>query len=168
MDEILVLQDQLAELLADEPDDPEDALELAMVAGLLERLHPESPVLLRARAWRDGAGQAALVVGWDELDAEEHLEDLEDALAGQLEGEDLEEALLDLDELAAAAEWSGLPEVVRPISLRVAGEIRMLGDLFEDVADLGREMARSVAVARDPDLYSFWMAVAEADVDRDE
>ncbi len=163
MDEILVLQEQLEELLVDPPHEPDEALELAMVAGLLARLSPDCAAMRQAESWRDGPGQALLDEAWEELDAEEHLEALEDVLAGEGDATLVEEALYDLDELAAAAAWSGSPEVVRPIALRVADEIRMMADLFAEVAPLARDMAREGATARDLDLYAFWLAAAEAD-----
>ncbi len=105
-DEARLLLEQLEEALDEGPEDEEDALEVAMLAGLAARLGEDGVVLGRANEWRKGPGQIHLAEAWRLLDTEALLEALEDCVDGEGGTEALAEALSDLDEVVAAAIWA--------------------------------------------------------------
>lgn len=162
MDELETLIDQLDEILSEGVDDGEDAIELAIVAGTAARLGASAEVLADAVAFRDGAGQAFLREAWEQVDLERILELIEAGSTGDLEEDDLEEVVLDLDDLIAAAVWCGRQDRMRPAAAKVARMVRDLPDFFSGFAAYGEQTLALPAVAADLDLYDVWVAIAEA------
>jgi len=160
--ELDVLVEQLDELLGGPVVDEDDALELATVAGLAARLGATSEQLADANLWRDGVGQELLRETWDAVDAAPILEELEGVLSGDATDEQVEEALFDLDDLVAAAAWCGRRDAVRATAREAASLVRTVPDVFVSLADLAVELAKLPTVARDLDLYDYWLAVADA------
>ncbi len=108
--ELEVLLEQLDELLTEGAVDAEDALEIAVVAGLAHRLGAPAAALVDAEAWRAAAGRDLLAEVWEELDVDALLVEAIDAAAtNELPEEEVEEALYDVDEVIAAAVWAGRP-----------------------------------------------------------
>lgn len=160
--ELEVLIEQLDELLGEGAVDADDALEVAMVAGLASRLGASREVLAPAEAWRDGPGRALLDEAFDTLELEEVLGGIDAVLDGAASEEEVEEALYELDELVAAAVWCGRAADVRDAARDVARTIRQVPEPFAPLADLGVSMARLPSVGQDWDVYEYWMAVADA------
>jgi hypothetical protein len=161
-EEMDVLVEQLDELLADPILDSDDALELAIVAGLAARLGAPDEALREAIAWREGPGREMLDETWEMVDFEPLLEALDACTGGDLTDEEVEEALYDVDDVIAAAIWCGRPGAVRPAAQRASRIIREIPDPFAPLADLASQIARLPAVAADMDLYDYWFAVADA------
>ncbi|MCB9664052.1 MAG: hypothetical protein H6732_08050 [Alphaproteobacteria bacterium] len=161
-DELQVLVDQLDELLSSGLDDPEEALEVAAIAGMLARVGTPAATLAEAEAWRVGPGGALLDEAWDLVDADAYLEAIDDCASDRATDEEVEEALLDLDELVAAAVWCGRTSVVARVTASVERTIRDVPEPFAALAGQGRELARLRAVAEQLDVYGFWLAVADA------
>ena len=161
VDEVEVLVDQLEELLEEGAVDPEDALEIALVAGLVARLAPASEVLAEAVTWRQGPGRDLLVVAWSELDYDGILADFDESTDGSTEEEVVEEAVMDIDELVAAAAWCGKGSAVLRITRHVADSIRMMPEVFAFLAGDATELVRMESVGQEYTLYDFWFAVAE-------
>lgn len=160
--ELDVLVEQLDELLAEPVVDADDALELAMLAGLAERLGATAEQLADATAWRDGVGSELLRETWDTVDAAEILEELDGVTGGGATDEQVEEALFDLDDLVAAAVWCGRRDAVRGAAREGAKIVRDVPDVFVPLSDLAVHLAKLPTVARDLDLYDYWLAVADA------
>lgn len=160
--ELDVLVEQLGELLADWPTDGDDALEVATVAGLAARLGATDDQLEEAEEWREGAGDELLEEGWAEAPIEEAVEAIESVCAGGASDEAIEEALFEFDELVAAAIWTDRQHLVRKAAKRVAHDIRDVPDVFVDFAPYAANVAKLEAVARDIDLYDYWLALAES------
>jgi hypothetical protein len=163
--ELDVLVEQLDELLGEGVVDTEDALELAIVAGLAARLGA-GPALADADAWRVGPGAELVAELWDEVDADALVEAIDEVSGGSATDEEVEEALFDFDDLVAAALWCRKPEVVRAAARKVEALIRQVPDPFAPVADLAGPIARLPAVAEHLDLYGYWLAVSDAGVHR--
>jgi len=160
--ELEVLLEQLDELLAEGAPDPDSALEIATVAGLAERLGASPDALRNATAWRTGPGGPLLEEAFAEVDVDELVETIDD-VSGGAENEEVDEAVSDFDDLVAAAVWAGMPEQVRGAARRVATIVRELPDPFAFLAYDGKTMARTRVVAEDPDLYDYWLAIADAE-----
>jgi hypothetical protein len=160
--ELEVLVEQLDELLAEGATHPDEALEIATVAGLAARLGAPAEVLAGAEAWRDGPGEALLQEAFEDLDADPYVEALDDVTSGSAEDEEVDEALSDFDDLVAAAAWAGRPEAVRKAARRVAQIVRTVPEPFAFLAPDARTMSRTRTVAEDPDLYDYWLAIADA------
>ena len=117
--------------------------------------------LKEARTWRDGPGQLLLKELWEQVDAEPLLEALEAVSEGGASDEEVEEALFDLDDLIVAAIWCRQREAVAKTAAKAERIVRDLPDLFEDVADVAKDLLRRREVGEDLELYGFWLAVAE-------
>jgi hypothetical protein len=163
--ELDVLVEQLDELLAEPIVDADDALEVATVAGLAARLGATAEQLADVNAWRDGLGQELLRETWEEVDATPILEELDAVTGGGATDEQVEEALFDLDDLVAAAVWCGRRDAVRTAAREGAKIVRGIPDVFVPLADLATELAKLPTVARDLDLYDYWLAIADAAAD---
>lgn len=157
--ELEVLLTQLGELLAEGVDDAEDAFEIAVIAGLAAR--SGATALDEAVAWRDGPGADLLDEAFSELDLDGMLEAL-DALTGEEDPEDVEEAVADFDDAVAAAVWCGRGDRLLEASRVVTGIVQALPDPFATIGDAASQMLRLPAVAREPALYGYWQAIAEA------
>ena len=162
MDEVEVLEDQLEELLEEGAVDPEDALEIALVAGLVARLSPTSEVLAEAEIWRQGPGRDLLVTAWAEIDHDGIIDEFDAVTDGASDEETVEEAVMDIDELLAAAAWCGKAGVVMRIARHVADSVRMMPEVFGFLADDAAELVQLESVGREYTLYGFWFAIAES------
>ncbi len=160
--ELDVLVEQLDELLAGPIVDDDDALEVATVAGLAERLGATREQLAEATVWRDGVGRDLLRETWDVVDAAPILEEIEGVTGGGATDDQIEEALYDLDDLVAAAVWCGRRDAVRAAAREAASLVRAVPDVFVPLGDLAVQLAKLPTVARDLDLYDYWLAVADA------
>ena len=162
MGEIDVLVEQLEELMGEGVVDAEDALELAILAGLATRLDGRSDVLDRAAEWRQ-SNPDLLKEAFEELDWEEILGGLDAVLEGGIEPEVVEEALYELDDVVAAAVWAGQRKAVRKFAQDAAKTIRDVPEPFAALADFAKEMAKSIAIARELDVYEYWLDIADAE-----
>jgi hypothetical protein len=163
MGELEVLLEQLDELLGEGAVDADDALEIATVAGLVVRLGgATSPSVAAAMKWRAEGGDELLVQAFAELELDEIVDGLEAVLQGDVDEEAVEEAVYELDDLVAAAIWSGHRAAVRDLALEAARTIRAVPEPFACLADFGAQMARLHTVAADLDLYDYWLAIADS------
>ncbi|MCB9682587.1 MAG: hypothetical protein H6733_14070 [Alphaproteobacteria bacterium] len=160
--ELAVLVDQLDEMLSSGVDDADDALEIASVAGMIARLEPRHPSLAGAVAWREDAGADLLAEAWEDLDVDELVASIDALVAGNPTEDEVEEAVLDFDELVAAAAWCGRSRTVVPFAVEVERTVRMVPEVFAPMAPFGLELARLPEVAQQLDLYGFWLAIADA------
>lgn len=159
--ELDVLLEQLEELFAEGITAPDDALEVATVAGLAARLGASEQALSDVSMWRDEDGIEMVAEALDEVDLEALVEALDN-----LEGADehaVEEAVSDFDDVVAAAAWCGMASRVRASATAVAAVVRLVPDPFAFMSSTGRDMARSKVVAEDLGLYDYWLAIAEAE-----
>lgn len=160
--ELEVLLEQLDELLEEGAMDAEDALEIAVVAGLAKRLGADTAALADAEAWRVGAGAELLAEVWDELDVDALQDAVDAAATDDLTEEEIEDAIYDVDEVVTAAVWVGKAAAVRALAASVARTIRDVPEKFAGLADIGAGFARMPAVAADMDVYDYWFALADA------
>lgn len=160
--ELDVLVEQLDELLSEPIVDEDDALELAIVAGLAARLGATPEQLADAVAWRDGPGRELVAETWEAVDAGPLLEALDACTGGGMSDEEVEEALFDVDDLIAAAIWCGRTAAVRAAAREAATIVRTVPDVFAPMADLAGQLARLPTVAEHLGLYDYWLAVADA------
>src|SRR5687768_5776770 len=160
--ELDVLVEQLDEVLGEPILDPDDALEVAILAGLADRYGAPPDALAAAVAWRDGDGRELVAETFDQIDLDPLLEELDACTGGGMTDEEVEEALFDVDDIVAAAIWCGRAAAVREGARRAAEIVRQIPDPFAPLADLAVTMARLRAVAEHLDLYDYWLAVADA------
>jgi len=159
--ELDVLLEQLEELVAEGVQSPDDALEVATVAGLAARLGATEEALADVSTWRDLDGVEMVAEALKEIDLPALVEAL-DNLEGSDEHE-VEETVSDFDDVVAAAAWCGLADPLRESAKQVAAAIRLVPDPFAFMSSTGRDMARSRVVAEDLGLYDYWLAIAEAE-----
>jgi len=160
--EFEVLVDQLDEILAEGVEDEDDAIEVAVCAGLIARMGQDDSVLADAIAWRDGPGVELLESAFALLDLDTMVDTIDALTEGEADEEDVDDALSDFDDVVAAVTWAGKPELVRGAAAKVEKIIRTLPDAFVGAADMADMMLAFPAVAREPGLYGYWLAVAEA------
>ncbi len=160
--QIPLMSDQLDEILTTGVDDEEEALELAALAGMLVRLGADPALLHDAHAWRTGPGAVLLREAFEAVDLEAYLDAIEDAVHDGEDEAQIEEAVLDLDELVAAAVWAGRTALVAPAARELERTVRAMPERFAAMAPMGRALAREREVAMHLDLYGFWLAIADA------
>lgn len=165
MEELAVLEEQLEELLEEGAIDPEDALEIALVAGLAARMGASEELMAEAVAWRDGPGADLLREAWSELDHEGIVADFDEATDGSTDDEDVEEAVLDIDELVAAAIWCGKGALVGKIARHVADSVQMMPEVFAHLRDDADGLVGLESVGLEYGLYAFWFAISRIGVD---
>jgi hypothetical protein len=113
--------------------------------------------------FRDGVGKELLAEAFAELDVDDLLSEL-DGVLSDATPEQVEDALSDIDDVVAAAIWCGQHKAVRELARRTAKTVRDVPEAFAALADVGSDLAKLPAVARDLDLYDYWLAVADAKV----
>ena len=161
MGELEELVQQLDELLNSPIVDEDDALEVAIVAGLAARLGATAADLVAAVAWRDGIGADLLAEMWEQVDLEVHVEAVDACTGGGLTDEQVEDAIYEVDEVVAAAVWCGRIDRVQDAAREVASIVRGVPDVFEPVAADGRLLASTRAVGEHLFLYDYWLALAD-------
>ena len=158
--ELDVLLEQLDELLGEGVVSADDAIEVAAVAGLAQRLGAPPASLADAVAWLDEGGRDLVSEALDDTDIDELVEVLDNL--DQADEFEVEEAVSDFDDLVAAAAFAGLTGAVRPAARKVARLIRQVPDPFVFMSETGRQVAKSRAFAEDMDLLDYWLAIAES------
>ena len=159
--ELEVLVEQLDEVMAEPVMDEEDAIERAILAGLVARLDPRHPALIDAEKWRDGEGKPLLDEAFGLIDEDDLIETL-DSMTPDDDAEAIEEAVMEVDELLCAAVWSKRPAKVRGLARRAAASVRATPEVFITLVPQAKALARLPAVAEHIDLYDLWLAVADA------
>jgi len=162
VDEGVVLLEQLDEVLEEPILDGEDAFEVAVLAGLAHRLGVSGGALDTAMVWRDGEGADLLDAYWSAFDPTDLIAGVDEVIGGDTDEEEVEEALLDVDEAVVAAVWCGRASAVTALSAAVESTIRAVPEVFASLAEDGSDMAREASVAENADAYAFWFAVADA------
>jgi len=160
MKEVDVLLEQLEELLHDPIVDGDDALEVAIVAGLAARLGAPEYALASSVAWRGDEGKELLAAGFDAVDFEKLVDEIDNLV--EEERDVVEDALSDFDDIVAAAMWCDRRAFILDAARSVAKSIRDLPDAFACISSLGSSLAALPAVGRNPDVYDYWFAVAES------
>ena len=159
MNEMDVLLEQLDELLHEPILSGEDALEVAIVAGLAARLGAPDEALQDGVDWRDGDGKELLEEGFNAVDLEALVAEV-DALVGEDETV-VEDTLSDFDDVVAASLWCARKDWVRSASEQVSRSIRQLPETFCGLAALGSSMSSLSPVGKEREIYDYWLAVAE-------
>ncbi len=160
--ELEVLLEQLDELLEEGAVDAEDALEIAVVAGLAKRLGADAAAMADAEKWRVGDGADLLAEVWGELDIDALQEAVDAAATDELSEEEVEDAIYDVDEVVTAAWWVGKTASVKTLVAGVAKTIRDVPERFAALADIGAGFAKMQAVGENYDVYDYWFALADA------
>ncbi len=160
--ELAQLLEQLDELLNEPLVDEDDALELAIVAGLAYRLGASAADLQGATAWREGPGEDLLDEMWEQVDLDPLLEAVDACTEGGMSDEEVEDAVYDVDDVIAAAVWAGRIELVRPAARQMASIVRSVPDVFAPVGEIASQMAALPTVAEHLGLYEYWLALADA------
>lgn len=181
--ELSQLVEQLDDILDRPIVDPDDALEVAIVAGLAHRLGAPSDTMAQAIAWRDGVGRELLEETWTEVDLAPLLETLDEVITSggspaprpppsespedeeesdEEEGDPLENALFDIDDIIAAAIWCGRGRLVRKAARELAETIRQMPDSFVSLSPFASDLAKLPTIAEHLDLYDYWLAISDA------
>ncbi len=160
--ELDVLVEQLDELLGAPIVDEDDALEVAIVAGLAARLGADPSTLVGAVAWRDGPGADLLDEMWQQVDLEPLVEAVDAVTGGGIEDEAVEEVVYDVDDVIAAAVWCDRRATVRGAARELASIVRGIPDVFASISPIAGAMAATPAVAEDLGLYDYWLALSDA------
>ncbi|TVQ86461.1 MAG: hypothetical protein EA397_19885 [Deltaproteobacteria bacterium] len=158
--ELDVLLEQVEELLGEGVVSADDALELAAVAGLAQRLGAGPASLTEAQTWLESGGRDLIAEGLDEVDLDDLLERIDNL--EEADDYEVEEAVSDFDDLVAAALFAGLADTLRPAARQVAQSIRVVPDPFSFMAETGRQMVRTRAFAEEMGLLDYWLAIVEA------
>jgi hypothetical protein len=166
--ELDVLMEQVEELLGGGIVDADEAIELASLAGMAERLGGRGAVLDEVAAWRADGGQEMLDEGWSEVDVDALVEAIDELSGGDASALELEEAVFDFDELVVAAVWCGQKARVRAAARKVEALVRLVPDVFADMAPYGAALAGLASVAEHLDVYGYWLAITDAAAYADE
>lgn len=167
MEELQVLEEQLEELLEEGAIDPEDALEIALVAGLAARAGSNGALMGEALAWKAGPGRDLLAEAWSLLDHETIVGEFDAVTDGTAEDEAVEEALLDIDELIAGAIWCGKQRLVAPIAKHVSDSVRMMPEVFATLQPDAAGLVALEPVGLEYTLYDFWFTISRSAVASD-
>jgi hypothetical protein len=159
MNEIDVLLEQLDELLHEPILTGEDALEVAVVAGLAARLGATDSALQDSVLWREGEGKELLDEGLSAV----NWKALADEVDGLLSDDDrvVEDTLSDFDDAVAASLWCGQKEGLREAATAVSGSIRQVPETFSGLAQMGVAISALPAVSQEKEIYDYWRAVAD-------
>lgn len=160
--ELDVLIEQLDELLGGPILDEDDALEVAIVAGLAARLGAEPSTLADAVAWRDGPGAELLDSMWEQVDLEPLVEAVDAVTGGGRTEEEVEEAVYDVDDVVAAAVWCERTATVRAAARELASIVRGVPDVFSSISPIAGAVAATPSVAEHLGLYDYWLALSDA------
>jgi hypothetical protein len=164
--ELDVIIASIDELLGETGLDEEEALEVAALAGLAQRLGAPPRVFDDVRAWIDGQGGRALLdAAWAELDLDAIVEPIEALLGEDPSDEQVEEAVWDFDDLVAAAVYDGQLARVRKAVNAVERLVRLSPETFACMAAEARTLARDPRIAANLDAWAYWLALADADAD---
>jgi hypothetical protein len=162
--ELEVILSSIDELLGEDGLDEEEALEVAALAGLAQRLGAPEKVFQDVRTWIDEQGGRALLdAGWEALDLDDVLDPIEGLLGEEPTDEAVEEAIWDFDELVAAAVFDGRLDRVRKAVNAVERLIRLSPETFACLAPDARVLARDPRIAANLDAWAYWLALADAD-----
>ncbi len=161
--ELEVVLEQLEELIGEGVVDMDDALEVASLAGTAMRLGATAGDLVDAEAWREGPGEELLEEAWEELDLAPLVEAIDGCTGGDATEEEIEEAIFDFDDVVAAAIWCNCRSEVAAASAEVEANIRLIPDVFVEMAHYGIDLVRLPSVARDlVGVYGYWLALVDA------
>jgi hypothetical protein len=160
VDELEILEGQLEEVLGEGATDPEDGLEIALVAGVAQRMGADRELLADAEAWRDGPGRGLLAEAFGLLDHENINGALDAVMDGESDEDAISDALYDIDELIAAAIWSGHTKAVQPIARATTSTVEMCPELFEHLVDEAKEWSSKAWCAEHYTLYGYWLAIS--------
>jgi hypothetical protein len=160
--ELEVLVEQLDKILTEPIVDIEDAFEVAVVAGLAARLGASVGSLAEAQVWRDSAGKLLLDEVWEQVDEGPLIEALDACTEGASAEAKVEDSLYDVDDLIAAAVWCQRRDRVQDIARQALNIVQFVPDVFAPFAEVAGRMSRLPSIARDLDLYGYWLAVADA------
>ena len=159
--ELEVLNEQLDELLEEGAVDGDDALEIAMVAGLVARLEESSCSLEAAELWRKGPGQPLLEEAWSQIDLDGWVESLELLIRGEGTDEEVEEVFLDLDEAIAGAVWLGWSSRVLSVARDLGALVRSSPESFAHLSGDAVALTQRRSLAEAFDAYTYWFAMVD-------
>jgi len=159
--ELEVLNEQLDELLEEGAVDGDDALEIAMVAGLVARLEASSGSLAAAELWRKGPGQPLLEEAWSQFDLDGLVENLELLIRGEGTDEQVEEVFLDLDEVISGAVWLGWSDRVLSAAREMGALVRMNPESFAHLSGDAVALTQRRSLAEAFDAYAYWFAMVD-------
>ena len=157
-----VLLEQLDELIGAGAVDASDALEIAICAGLAQRLGADPVAMSSVNSWRASLGQDLLDEVVDMVDPEPLVDAIDGLLGADDEERVVEETVFDFDDLVAVMVWIGKPDKVSAACRSVSETIRMAPDVFTGLAPYGKQMSQLPTVGLDIFLYDYWLALADA------
>lgn len=160
-DEAELLEEQLREALADAQTARVPAFEVALLAGLRERMAGQPDILRLADDWldRDGAAQIA-----QEIPAI-RIAPRVDALLSQLDEDDEEErteALLAFDELCAGFTYCGFGSRCDGAARVIAGAIRAAPQVWSSLSDFASRVLQHAPPLADDSAGLVWRAIEAA------
>ena len=162
--ELEVIVASIDELLGEDYLDEEEALEIAALAGLAQRLGAPPKVFEDVQRWiQEQGGRALLDEAWQALDLDDVLDPIEDLLGDEPSDEAVEEAIWDFDDLVAAAVFDDQLARVRKAVNAVERLIRLSPETFACLAADARALARDPRIAANLDAWAYWLALADAD-----
>ncbi len=153
-----LLAEQLEQAL-DNIDGAKTAARVAVLAGLLCRLEPDHPMVLRAEAWADGPGTELLTEALRRFSSlERHLSELRTIDPG-LEFEERVDAVFTFDEGGAALYWMGAGNIAAEATAMLTPSIRAFPEAWRDMSHLATKYLQSVhPTCGDPTL-GLWRAI---------
>ncbi|MBX2797670.1 MAG: hypothetical protein KTR31_08385 [Myxococcales bacterium] len=152
---------QLDELLGEPILTEDDALEVAIVAGLAARLGASDSQLEDAVDWRDGMGEDLVESMWEQVDLDPLIAAVDACTTSGADELAVEKALYDVDDVIAAAVWCGEANRVRASARELASIVRMVPETFASEAAFAAKVAVLPGVADHIGLYDYWLALAD-------
>jgi len=161
--ELEVIVDQLEQFLIAGTVDTDDALEVATLAGLAERLGADASALQGANTWLHTMGEPLLAEALSELDLEPLTDALDACMGGDLLDEDIEEAFFDLDDLIAALLWMKQAPLATQLSAQMAETIEMAPECFEPLLAYLDGVRQSPLYPSSQEAFAHWDALDPAE-----
>lgn len=159
-DDAALLEDQLREALADARAARAPAFEVALLAGLRDRLPGGAPILNDVDNWLDGEGAERLAQELPRIRIAPRV----DALLMQTDGEDDErtDALLAFDELCAGLTFCGLAKRCESAAHLVARAVRARSQVWSVLSDFASRVLQHAPPLADDPASIVWRAVEAA------
>jgi len=160
---IELLQQQLRAALEDEASGAGDAVEVAVLCGLLDRFEQGSEIQQTAEQWRDGGG-ADRIAQRLTVDLVESVVEGVALVDDDMDDDETAQPLLELDELCAAATWVGCEDAVRAGVDLAARTIEAFPEPWQSLSGFASRVLESAPPRPGDPMTQVWSAVEIAEL----
>ena len=161
-DDAALLEQQLHDALEDAQAGRAPAFEVALLAGLRERLPGDAPILASVESWIEGEGADRLADELPRIQVAPRAEALLDSPSEDADDERVD-ALLAFDELCAGLTFCGASRRCEPAAHLVARSVRAHPQPWATLSNLASRILQHAAPVADDPAGIVWRAVEAAE-----